>query len=232
MRQPAAQVPDTAEVRIDPRTNTMIRSGVPSIVNPEDVHAIEEAVRLKERFGGEGLELLARSALERGDAADARTNAEAALRVPAEPAARALRLALLARALDRLDVRDSAAATYRRAAEALPLAREWLLLRAAGATEDVRARERMYAAIKNPATRARVPYTEAQTLERFGKLADAAAAYDSVGDTPSAIRLRLSAIKDEAQRTELCAWGAPAIRNYRGIVTGRIEPVLVLEEHV
>ncbi|TMH35557.1 MAG: asparaginase [Betaproteobacteria bacterium] len=37
---------------------------------------------------------------------------------------------------------------------------------------------------------------------------------------------------DEAQRTELCAWGAPAIRNYRGIVTGRIEPVLVLEEHV
>jgi electron transfer flavoprotein beta subunit len=30
----------------------MIRSGVPSIVNPEDVHAIEEAVRLKERFGG------------------------------------------------------------------------------------------------------------------------------------------------------------------------------------
>ena len=46
------QVPDTAEVRIDPRTNTMIRSGVPSIVNPDDVHAVEEAVRLKERFGG------------------------------------------------------------------------------------------------------------------------------------------------------------------------------------
>jgi electron transfer flavoprotein beta subunit len=46
------QVPDTSEVRIDPRTNTMIRSGVPSIVNPDDVHAIEEAMRLKERFGG------------------------------------------------------------------------------------------------------------------------------------------------------------------------------------
>src|SRR5713226_8274499 len=46
------QVPDTSEVRIDPRTNTMIRSGVPSIVNPDDVHALEEAVRLKERFGG------------------------------------------------------------------------------------------------------------------------------------------------------------------------------------
>ena len=46
------QVPDTSEVRIDPRTNTMIRSGVPSIVNPEDVHALEEAIRLKEKFGG------------------------------------------------------------------------------------------------------------------------------------------------------------------------------------
>lgn len=46
------QVPDTAEVRIDPRTNTMIRAGVPSIVNPDDRHAIEEAVHLKERFGG------------------------------------------------------------------------------------------------------------------------------------------------------------------------------------
>ena len=46
------QVPDTSEVRIDPRTNTMIRSGVPSIINPDDVHAIEEAVSLKDRFGG------------------------------------------------------------------------------------------------------------------------------------------------------------------------------------
>lgn len=46
------QVPDTSEVRIDPRNNTMIRAGIPSIVNPDDRHAIEEAVRLKERFGG------------------------------------------------------------------------------------------------------------------------------------------------------------------------------------
>lgn len=46
------QVPDTTEVRIDPRTNTMVREGVPSIVNPDDLHAVEAAVRLKERFGG------------------------------------------------------------------------------------------------------------------------------------------------------------------------------------
>jgi len=46
------QVPDTTNVRIDPETNTLVRSGVQSIVNPFDMYAIEEAVRLKERFGG------------------------------------------------------------------------------------------------------------------------------------------------------------------------------------
>jgi electron transfer flavoprotein beta subunit len=46
------QVPDTTEVRINPETNTLIREGVPSIVNPFDMYAIEEAIRLKERFGG------------------------------------------------------------------------------------------------------------------------------------------------------------------------------------
>lgn len=46
------QVPDTTEVRIDPRTNTLIRQGVPSIINPYDVHAIEAALGLRDRFGG------------------------------------------------------------------------------------------------------------------------------------------------------------------------------------
>src|ERR671932_824464 len=48
------QVPDTSEVRIGPKTNTMIRGGVPSIVNPDDRHAIETAVALKDEFGGGG----------------------------------------------------------------------------------------------------------------------------------------------------------------------------------
>lgn len=47
------QVPDTTQVRIDPETNTLIREGVPSIINPFDESAIEEGIRLKERFGGE-----------------------------------------------------------------------------------------------------------------------------------------------------------------------------------
>lgn len=47
------QVPNTTQVKIDPVTNNLVREGVPSIVNPFDMFAIEEAVRLKERFGGE-----------------------------------------------------------------------------------------------------------------------------------------------------------------------------------
>lgn len=46
------QVPDTAEIRIDPVTNTLIRAGVPSIVNPFDKNALEAAVQLKEAHGG------------------------------------------------------------------------------------------------------------------------------------------------------------------------------------
>jgi electron transfer flavoprotein beta subunit len=46
------QVPETTEVRINPETNTLIREGVKSIINPFDMYAIEEAVRLKEKFGG------------------------------------------------------------------------------------------------------------------------------------------------------------------------------------
>ncbi|MBM7622642.1 electron transfer flavoprotein subunit beta/FixA family protein [Sporohalobacter salinus] len=46
------QVPDTNEVKIDPEEGTLIREGVPSIINPEDRHGIEEAIKLKEEYGG------------------------------------------------------------------------------------------------------------------------------------------------------------------------------------
>jgi electron transfer flavoprotein beta subunit len=46
------QVPDTTDVRINPETNTLIREGVESIINPFDLYAIEEGVRLKESRGG------------------------------------------------------------------------------------------------------------------------------------------------------------------------------------
>jgi len=46
------QVPDTTNIKINPETNTLIREGVECIVNPFDMYAIEEAIRLKERRGG------------------------------------------------------------------------------------------------------------------------------------------------------------------------------------
>lgn len=46
------QVPDTTDVRIDPKTNTLIREGVESIMNPFDMYAVEEALRVKEKHEG------------------------------------------------------------------------------------------------------------------------------------------------------------------------------------
>jgi len=45
------QVPDTTQVQIDPVTNTLVREGIPFIANPYDTHALEEALRIKDRFG-------------------------------------------------------------------------------------------------------------------------------------------------------------------------------------
>ncbi len=46
------QVPGTTKVEIDPQTNTLIRSGIENVINPFDAYALEEGVRLKERYGG------------------------------------------------------------------------------------------------------------------------------------------------------------------------------------
>jgi electron transfer flavoprotein beta subunit len=45
------QVPDTSEVRINPETNTLMREGVPSIINPYDMHALEAALAIKDKNG-------------------------------------------------------------------------------------------------------------------------------------------------------------------------------------
>ncbi len=47
------QVPDTTDVKIDPETNTLKRGDSPAIINPFDLYALEEGIRLKEKFGGE-----------------------------------------------------------------------------------------------------------------------------------------------------------------------------------
>lgn len=60
------QVPNTTQVKIDPVTNNLVREGVPSIVNPYDLYAIEEALRLREKHGGRvtALSMGPRQALE------------------------------------------------------------------------------------------------------------------------------------------------------------------------
>ncbi len=45
------QVPDSAQIRVHPVTNTIMRQGVPTIINPFDLFSLEEALRLKDQFG-------------------------------------------------------------------------------------------------------------------------------------------------------------------------------------
>ncbi len=47
------QVPEVSDVKVDPETKTLVREGVPSILNPFDEYAVEEALRLKKKHGGE-----------------------------------------------------------------------------------------------------------------------------------------------------------------------------------
>jgi electron transfer flavoprotein beta subunit len=50
---PVKQVPEVAEVQVNEETGTLIRDGVPSILNPFDEYAVEAAIQLKEKYGGE-----------------------------------------------------------------------------------------------------------------------------------------------------------------------------------
>lgn len=52
------QVPGTTEIKIDPDTNTLIREGIENIINPFDCYAIEEAVRIKEKFEDKDTEVI------------------------------------------------------------------------------------------------------------------------------------------------------------------------------
>jgi len=44
------QVPGTTEIKIKPQTNTLVREGIETVINPFDTYAVEEGVRLKERM--------------------------------------------------------------------------------------------------------------------------------------------------------------------------------------
>ena len=138
---------------------------------------------------GVGYTLLARAALERRADSLALTRAQHALASSANDAARGERLVLLARAFDRLDVRDSARVAYERAADHLPSVADWLRLRAAGVASDT-ARARLLDAVTSPVARERVGWTDALARERWGDVAGAARQYGSLGARATELRLR------------------------------------------
>jgi len=142
-------------------------------------------------FNGEGRVLLIRAALERDADSLAAARAAVAVEFARDRLARGERLVLLARALDRRNRFDSARATYFRAAADLPELGDWLLLRAAGISPLRARRDSIYALLSTPAAQERVPRTEASTRERHGDISGAANAYERMGDSLSAMRLRL-----------------------------------------
>jgi soluble lytic murein transglycosylase len=151
-------------------------------------------------YGGRARVLLARAALERQADSEALEHSLVALR---RDSTSGERLILLARALDRLGARDSAAAVYLRAAEALPRLSDWLRLRAAAVTGDSAARARLYASIADPLPRGRIPWAEAAAYESMGDRAEAARRYAALGERLTSLRLRLALSPDSIPRAAI-----------------------------
>ncbi len=173
------------------------------------------------QYDGEGRELLTRSALEQGNDTLALSQATRAVRDVHRGESRPVRLVLLARALERNNMFDSAAAVYARAAEQLRPVRDWLRLRAAGTQSDSMARARSLGGVTLAVARSRVPWTEAQARERFRDALGAAARYAALGATVSALRLRLSVAPDTARRDTIRAQLIQYIRGHAGTSDAR-----------
>ncbi|MFI5228001.1 MAG: transglycosylase SLT domain-containing protein [Gemmatimonadales bacterium] len=171
---------------------------------------------LDNQFDGDARELLARSALERGADTVALAQAAAAVTATHAAAARGPRLVFLARALERNNQFDSAAATYLRAAADLPQVRDWLALRAAGSTQDSAQRAAAFSKVRSAVARPRVAWTEAQARERFADPLGAAARYTALGSTVAALRLRLSVATDSAARDSIRTALLTFIRSHSG----------------
>ncbi len=189
-------------------------------------------------FDGRGRMLLARSALERGADSVALRQALAAL-AASDSSSTGERLLLLAGALDRLDARDSAAASYRRAADRLPLVAGWLKLRAAAVTDDSAGRADLYAGIEDPLPRDRAEWSEAASYQRIGNLDEAARRYSALGARVTAFRLQLNMSADSAPRAEVRAGlleliggsgGAAESREAIGLLDSVFAPLSVEEE--
>ncbi len=148
---------------------------------------------LDSRFDGLGRELLARAGTARREDTVALRQAQLAVAAASSSQERGVRGVLIARALDRMDSLDHAAAAYTEAASLLPDVGDWLRLRAAAVTADSASRATYYVALRTDAAKARVPWVEAQARERTSDLAGAVTAYTALGARMSAFRLRLAA---------------------------------------
>jgi soluble lytic murein transglycosylase len=148
-------------------------------------------------YDGRARVLLARAALEQHDDSAALQHANIAL--TADPQS-GERLMLLATALERVNARDSAARVFQRAAERLPQVADWLLLRAAAVTADSTARTNLFAQIKDPLPRTRIPWAEAAVYERLGDMAEASRRYTALGERVTSLRLRLALSSDSGAR--------------------------------
>lgn len=162
---------------------------------------LRDATWLDSQFGGEGRELLARSDLARDK--DALPDASLALAQAPDDASRAMRRVLLARALDRAKMNDSASSQYQAAAQRLPRVADWLRLRAAGVTADSTNRAKLFAGITSVAARARITPTDAQARERSNDFAGAARQYRKAGAEGSAFRVEMLAARDSESRAAL-----------------------------
>ena len=188
-------------------------------------------------FGGRGRILLARSALEaRADSA-ALAHVLAAI-PPADSAGEAERLVLLARALERLGARDSAASSYRRAAERVPVVADWLYLRAAAVTDDSARRAAFYRRMTLPLARDRAPWADAAALVGVGDLDRAARRYQALGARLTALRLRLAMSGDSAHRAAVrrdllgaaAAGGSAQVREAVALLDSLFAPLTPAEE--
>jgi soluble lytic murein transglycosylase len=205
---------------------------------PEVGRLLEGEGWLDTQFDGRGRVLLARSALEQGADSIALVHALAAAR-GADPESEGERLFLLATALDRVNARDSAAASYQRAAEVLPLVSDWILLRAAAVTDDSTGRSRVYQRIQGALPRERIGWTEAAAHQRIGDFDGAARRYRALGARLTALRLRLRATSDSVPRaavrrdllTLIAADGSAAeTRGAIGLLDSVFAPLTMEEE--
>ncbi|HEX2219755.1 MAG TPA: transglycosylase SLT domain-containing protein [Gemmatimonadales bacterium] len=206
---------------------------------PEVGRLLEGETWLDSLFDGRARVLLARSALERRADSTAMAHALAAP-VGRDAESEGERLFLLATALDRVEMRDSAAATYLRAAAVLPTVSDWILLRAAEVTADSAGRASIYQRIASPLARERIRWVDAAAYKRAGDLEGAARRYEASGARLTAVRLRLamsagSTTAADTVRRDLLALvtaGGPAseVRGAIALLDSAFAPLTVEEE--